>query len=79
MKNMETRTIEIDGQPEQYYIEIARTDHNRRWSITVHYKGRQKYVSQNLLVDDAGSLDAMKALADKAVSEIHRELSQRRD
>lgn len=71
---METRKIEIDGQPESYDIDVGRTDHNRRWSVIVRYKGRQKYVSQNLLVSAPGSLDAMKAFADEVVMGIHREL-----
>lgn len=66
--------VEINGEQIAYQLTLSRTDHNRRWSATISFDGHEKYISQNLLVDDPGSEDAMKGLAEMAMSSLYLEL-----
>ena len=65
---------EIDGQEESYQLTLSRTNHNQRWSATVHYDGKERYISQNLLVSDPGSETAMRVLAENAFRDLYQEL-----
>jgi hypothetical protein len=77
MPKTEYRKIIIDGEEVGYRLEITVTGNNRRWAATAHFGNREKYVQNELLISDPGSLEATRQLADIKAKELYEESRSR--